>query len=292
MSSDALVLGFADYADQARRLADAAGLAFDEIGLHHFPDGESLVRLPETVPDHVIVCCTLNHANRQLVELALAAATARRLGARRVTLVAPYLCYMRQDSAFHPGEAISQPIIGDLIAHRFDTLVTVDPHLHRTKRLEAAVPVSRAIAISAAPLMADWLAGRDGQPLLVGPDEESSQWVARIAQAADLEGCVAHKERRGDRDVIIALPDVDFGGRDVVLVDDVVSTGHTLAAAARLLLDRGAASVSVLVSHALFVTGAMQALKAAGVGEIVSTDSIPHESNRLALAELLAGALE
>lgn len=286
-----IVLGFPGYRRPARRLAAAVHQDYADIHVHSFPDGESLIRLPEELPQHVILCCNLADANRSLIEFELAAATALRLGAERLTLVAPYLCYMRQDVAFNPGEAISQQIVGELLARRLDTLITVDPHLHRTARLEDAVPVRHAVAVSAAPVMAGWLAGRAPDPLIVGPDEESMQWVSRIAAPGGHDFCIASKRRFGDREVRIELPDRDFGGRDVVLVDDVASTGQTLAETARQLGDRNARSISVLVSHALFVDDAVERLHAAGVGEICSTDSVPHGSNCLRLDGLLAEAL-
>ncbi len=286
-----LVLGFPDYREPARRLAVAAGLAYRDIRVHHFPDGESLVRLPEHLPQRVILCRSLDDPNRKLVELELAAATALELGAAALTLVAPYLCYMRQDTAFHAGESVSQRIIGELLARRFDTLITVDPHLHRAHRLQEAVPVRRAVALSAAPAMTARLATRGDNPLLLGPDEESEQWVRAIAAPGGLAYGVARKQRIGDREVRVELPDMPFAGRDVVLVDDVVSTGHTLAEATRLLMARGAASVAVLVTHALFVDAALQRLHDAGVRDVCSTDSVRHGSNKIPLAPLLAAAL-
>lgn len=286
-----IVLGFPADQAAAQRLAARAQLKYADVHVHRFPDGESLVQLPESLPGHVVLYCSLDHPNERLIELELAAATASRLGARNLTLVAPYLCYMRQDTAFHAGEAISQQVIGAMLARRFDTLITVDPHLHRTHRLERAVPVRRAIALTAAPLMTEWLRERAGATLVIGPDEESLQWVAAIAAPIGLPYAVASKTRLGDRDVRIELPALDYRGRDVVLVDDVASTGRTLAEAARLIADRGAGSIIVLVSHALFVDDALEQLHAAGVTEIHSTDSIAHPTNTLHLDAVLAAAL-
>jgi ribose-phosphate pyrophosphokinase len=286
-----LVLGFPEYREPARRLAERAGLGYADVEIHAFPDGESRVRLPRTLPEQVILCRSLDQPNRKLIELELAAATALQLGAQRLTLVAPYLCYMRQDTAFHPGEAISQRIVGDLLARRFDTLITVDPHLHRTGQLQDAVPLRRAVALSAAPALATWLAQRGNHPLLVGPDEESAQWVSAIAAPAGLDYGVARKQRIGDRDVHIRLPDLAFAGRHIVLVDDVASTGQTLAEAARELSVFQPASISVLVTHALLVDDALERLHAAGVGDVCSTDSVLHSSNRVQLDGLLAQAL-
>jgi len=288
----AIVLGFPDYQAPARRLAETASLDYADIEAHRFPDGESLIRLPEQLPENVILYCSLDDPNRRLIELEFAAATACRLGAKRLTLVAPYLCYMRQDIAFHPGEAISQQIVGQLLARHFDTLITVDPHLHRTARLADAIPVRRAISLSAAPVIADWLMQREGEPMLIGPDEESGQWVSAIAEPGGLDYGVARKTRLDDSVVRVELPDLSFDGRKIVLVDDIASTGHTLAEAARQLTARNAAAVSVIVTHALFVGNALNDLRSAGVSEICSTDSILHASNRLHLAATLADAVK
>jgi len=102
---------------------------------------------------------------------------------------------------------------------------------------------------------------------------------------------VARKTRRGDRNVEIRLPEHDYSGLDTVLVDDLASTGRTLAGAAAALRNAGAARVDVLVTHALFVGDALDTLMAAGVSEVWSSDSIPHPSNAFALAPDLAAAI-
>jgi ribose-phosphate pyrophosphokinase len=221
----------------------------------------------------------------------LAARTARALGAQHLTLVAPYLAYMRQDIAFTPGEAVSQRIVGRFLADLFDAVLTVDPHLHRVATLQEAVPVAQAIVLSGAPLLSDMIARRLPKPLLVGPDEESAQWIAQAAACHDFEHAVCHKVRHGDRSVDIALPAIQLSGRAVVLLDDVASTGHTLARAAQLLLAGGAASVDVAVTHALFAGNSLQLLQQAGVRNIWSTDCIEHPSNAVSMAPLIAAAL-
>lgn len=287
-----LVLGFPDYRDEAERFAQAAGAEFTEIDIHAFPDGESLVRLPGELPAQVVFFTSLDRPNDRLVELELAAGAACDLGATELTLVAPYLCYMRQDTAFRPGEAVSQRIIGDWLARRFHTLVTVDPHLHRTPSLAEAVPVRRAVTLTAGPAMAAALLARSDAPLLIGPDAESEQWVGLIAGLAGLDYGVARKRRAGDRDVQITLPDMPLAGRNIVLVDDVASSGQTLIQAALELAKRDVGSVSVMVTHALFVDNALEQLAAAGVSDITSTDSIRHPTNRIELADVLAAGLE
>lgn len=286
-----LVLGFQDCLPQSEALAGALGVEHRETDVHRFPDGELRLRLPTPLPDHIVFCRSLDAPNEKLIELLLAAQTARELGVTTITLAAPYLCYMRQDKAFAEGEAVSQRIIGRFLAALIDELITVDPHLHRVRTLAEAVPAQRAIALSAAPAMGTFLAARDARPLLVGPDQESAQWVNAAAAIAHLDHVVAEKTRRGDRDVDVHLPPRDYRGLDVMLIDDVASTGRTLSRAAGALRAAGAARIDVLVTHALFVGDALENLKAAGVTEVWSSDSIRHESNAFALAPMLAQAI-
>ncbi len=288
----ARLLGFPDYRDPASRLAQEAGLGYAEVDLHRFPDGESRLRLPVELPRELVICRSLHFPNDKLVELALTALAARERGVERLILVAPYLCYMRQDKEFTPGEVVSQRHVGALLAQWFDGLVTVDPHLHRISSLQEAVPLPLALALSATGPMGDYIATRREQPVLVGPDAESEQWVAAIARSHGFDWLVGAKRRLGDREVCITLPDFDFAGRAVVLVDDVASTGHTLAEAARLIRAQRPASLDVAVTHALFAGDAEARLREAGIDGIWSSDSIPHPSNAFTLAPLLAPALE
>ena len=291
MRSPALLLHFDDELASAERLAAQTGLTLGQIERHRFPDGELKLRLPAALPKQVVLLRTLDHPNEKLIELLLAARTARELGVRHLTLVTPYLGYMRQDIAFTPGEAVSQRIIGHFLAELFDAVITVDPHLHRVATLQEAVPVPQAMVLSGAPLLADLIAQQRPQALLVGPDEESAQWVAQAAARHGFDHAVCRKVRHGDRAVSIELPAVDFRQRAVVLLDDVASSGHTLAQAARLLLAAGAASVDVAVTHALLAGDALPLLHAAGIGHVWSTDCITHPSNATSMAPAIAAAL-
>ncbi len=288
------VLAFDDEHDIAIALARALDVPLAPIERHRFPDGELKLRLPAALPPGVVLLRSLHQPNEKLVELLIAAPAARELGVQRLQLVCPYLAYMRQDIAFQPGEAVSQRHIAGLLARLFDAIVTVDPHLHRTASLQQVMRGCEAVALSAAPLLGAWIARQLVQPLLLGPDAESLRWVLDAARActpaADFGCCV--KQRRGDREVQVTLPaGLDCRGRAVVVIDDVVSTGRTLAAAARLALAAGASSVDVAVTHALFVDDALAELQAAGVGRIWSTDSVPHASNSITVVPLLAAAL-
>ncbi|MCW5666983.1 MAG: ribose-phosphate diphosphokinase [Piscinibacter sp.] len=289
-----LLLAFPDEAALAQALARELGATLALIHEHRFPDGELKLRLPPALPERVTLLRGLQDPNHKLVALLLAARTARTLGARRLDLVSPYLAYMRQDMAFHPGEAVSQRIVAGFLGELFDRVVTIDPHLHRINSLDEVMPGSRGIALGAAPLLGCWIAAQwpgDAKPLLVGPDEEAGQWVQQAGAAGGLAGIVCTKTRRGDRDVTVELPGHTLRGRAVVLIDDLASTGHTLVQAARALFAQGAASVDAAVVHALFRGDALQQLRAAGIGRVWSTDAVAHETNVISVAPLLARAL-
>lgn len=286
------ILYFEDYQQQATALARELGCASEMIQRHRFPDGESLVQLPPEVEEQVVFCQTLHLPNDKLIELFLAAQTARAQGARILTLVAPYLCYMRQDKAFVPGQAVSQQVIGEWLGDLFDHVITVDPHLHRIERLEQAIPARQAVALTAAHLLGDYVYDHFHNAVLIGPDEESEQWVKVVAKPGNFDFVVASKTRYGDESVAIKLPDYDFSGKSAVLVDDVISSGHTMAETAKLLRQRGAITVVALCTHPLLASGAEKLLEESGIDQLISTDSIPHTSNKISLANLLAEATQ
>jgi len=289
--NDTLLLAFDDERALAEELAAALGVLLAFVSVHRFPDGELRLRLPKPLPATVWLLRGLQQPNEKLVELMIAAPTARELGARRLSLISPYLAYMRQDIEFNPGEAVSQRHMARLLAAHFDQVLTIDPHLHRIASLDEVMPPGVGIALSAAPVLGAWIAAKVPDALLIGPDEESAQWVREAAAAGGLAHAVGHKVRHGDHQVSLALPEVDVQGRAVVLLDDMASTGRTLIGAAQALLARGAASVDVAVTHALFNGDALPALHAAGVRHVWSSNAVPHESNAVSVVPLLARAL-
>ena len=286
-----LVLAFDDEQAPAAALANALAVPLALVARHRFPDGESKLRLPPDLPARLVLFRGLQQPNEKLVELLITVPAARVLGAREILLVSPYLAYMRQDMAFTPGEAVSQRHIAALLASQVDGLITIDPHLHRIDSLDEVMPGCRSQSLSAAPLLGAWVAQQVPRALLLGPDEEALQWVAAAGLAQGLDHAVCIKQRFGDRDVRVALPDLPLQGRAVVLLDDVASTGRTLVEAATAALAAGAASVDVAVTHALFVGDALPQLRAAGVRHVWSSDAVPHATAVVGTSGLLAGAV-
>ena len=275
----------------AAQLAGALGGELGRIETRHFPDGESYVRLHGDPSGRAVdLVCSLAQPDRQFLPLVFAADAARELGASAVNLVAPYLAYMRQDIRFQPGECISSLSFARLLSSTFDTLLTVDPHLHRHPTLASLYTIPTA-TLHAAPLLADWIAANVPAPLVVGPDEESEQWAGAIAARIGVPHVVLRKVRHGDRSVEIQVPDLAaHRDRTPVLVDDIASSGRTLAVATHQLVGQGLRQPECVVVHALLDEAAYAELS--GVfSRVTSTDAVPHPSNRIALAPLLADAL-
>ncbi len=287
------VQGLPSSSRDAAALAGRLGVSCREIAIHAFPDGEIRVTAAPASAT-TIVYASLDRPNDKLIALMFAAEALRRGGAKRLVLVAPYLCYMRQDAAFHEGEAISQKVIGRLLAGCFDRVITFDAHLHRTPDLATVFPGIKSDNLSAMPAISDALGkfGLDPATVVIGPDAESLPWVSDLAGRLRLSHAVASKVRRGDRSVAIEFQDTTpIAGRPVLIVDDIVSSGGTIVACAKALAAAGATSIDAVVTHALFPDDIYREMLGSGIRSIRSTHSVPHFTNAIALDEILADAL-
>jgi len=292
MTTPGVVVAMPGNEQLADELAVRLGLDRGVATVRRFPDGESCVRIELPVSGcRTLVVCTLDRPDDKLVPLFLLAAALRDAGAQSVGLVAPYLAYMRQDRRFQPGETISAHHVGAWISRSVDWLVTVDPHLHRITDLSQVLCIPSRV-VHAAASVAEWIKTNVRDPLLVGPDEESAQWVGAVAQHADAPFVVLSKTRRGDRDVDVSLPDIErWRLHTPVLVDDIVSTARTMIETVGHLRRAGLAAPVCVAVHAVFVQGAFEDLRAAGAGNIVSCDTIRHPSNRIPLAPAIAAGV-
>lgn len=276
----------------ATPLAEATGAELARIEVRRFPDGETYLRYDTSPAGRpVVLLCSLDRPDDKFLPLLFAAATARDLGATSVGLVSPYLAYMRQDRRFQPGEAVTSTCFAQALARQIDWLVTVDPHLHRRSALSEIYAVP-AIALHAAPLIAEWIRKSVRQPLLVGPDAESAQWVAAVARDADAPHLVLEKIRRGDRDVEVSAPEIErWRGHTPVLVDDIVSTAHTMIETVGHLVQAGMRGPTCIAVHGLFAGDAYEALLQAGASRIVTSNSVAHATNAIDVTDLLADAV-
>jgi ribose-phosphate pyrophosphokinase len=278
----------------ATRLGAKLGIPVHAIKQHRFPDGEMQITVGP-VATTTMLYVPLDQPNDKLIAILFAAEALRRAGCARLVLLAPYLCYMRQDVAFHAGEAISQKAMGHLLAGLVDRVITVDAHLHRTPDIREVFPGIEAEDLSAMPAIADAL--RDGYldpaTIVVGPDVESTPWVRDLAGRLGIAHAVARKTRRDDRSVEISFSDAaSIAGRPALLVDDIVSSGGTLIACAQALTAAGAKTIDAVITHALFPPAMLQDFTRAGIRSVRSTNSVPHPSNAILLDALFTTALQ
>lgn len=288
-----LVLALPGGKDLAQRLAARLACPWRDLEVHTFPDGETLVRIDAPVQGCCVVLAgSLDRPDAKTLPLLFAADAARELGAARVGLVAPYLAYMRQDMRFRPGEAITSGTYARLLSAAVDFLVTVDPHLHRWRTLGELYRIPARV-VPSAPAVAGWLRDHVPAPLVIGPDGESRQWVSEVARLSGAPWTVMAKTRRGDRDVAVAMETTGpWPDRSPVLLDDIVSSGGTLVAAAVALQAAGLPPPMCIAVHALLDSDAEAALRRAGVTRLVSCDTVAHSSNAIRLAPALAEAVK
>jgi ribose-phosphate pyrophosphokinase len=287
-----LILTLPHSASLAERLGALTGLPLGAVESRQFPDGETYLRIDaDCTKKPIVIVCTLDRPDDKLLPLVFLADAARRLGAGRIGLVAPYLAYLRQDRPFRSGEAITSQTFAGVLSRYMDWLVTVDPHLHRYRALDQIYTVPNRV-VHAAPAVADWIATHVDRPLVVGPDEESVQWVADISSRIRAPYVVMKKTRRGDRAVDVSMPNVGAHRTATpVVVDDIVSSAQTMVAAVQHLVAAGLRAPVCVGVHALFAAPAEDALHLAGAAQIVTTTSIPHATNAIDIMPLLVPAI-
>jgi len=253
----------------------------------NFPDGESYLRIETPVANrHCIILADLSRPDCKFLPLAFLAATLRELGALSVGLIAPYLSYMRQDRRFIDGEAVTSRIFAKQLSQQVDWLVTVDPHLHRYHSLDEIYTIPCRV-VQGAPVLADWLKGQK-KVLLVGPDAESEQWVSQIAGHSSHHFIIGEKQRYGDQDVVVTLPDLArFQDYTAIIIDDVISSGQTILKCIEALKKQGVDSIQCAAVHGIFANDIDQVLLRSGLSQLVTTNTIPHNSNRVEISDLL-----
>ena len=223
--------------------------------------------------------------------MVLAAKTANELGAKKVVLVAPYFPYLRQDKRFHSGEAISQSIVAGLIDKYFDEVYIMDPHLHRKNKLGNIFKI-RAKKLTANALRADYIQKNIKNPVIIGPDEESYKWARNVAEMLGVASRILKKKRYSSYHVEIRLnKKIDLKGKNVVIVDDIISTGNTIQETAKILKRLGAGKIYCICVHGIFADNALSKLKRAKIS-VVSTNTIPSKVAKIDVSGVIAGNLK
>lgn len=288
-----IVIAYPYSHDLGRKLASRLGAEFSEVSIQYFPDGEKLVAVKGDVRGKkAVIVNSLYNPDEKIIDICLTSDTLKDLGAKEVVLVAPYLCYMRQDKRFHRGESISSRTIAKIITPFFSKLITVDPHLHRYKSLGIIYKL-KTKTVTANPLLAEYIKknyskAASNNVVIVGPDEESYQWAESVAKTCNADVTVCKKTRYSSRRVKVELRDkITIRGRTVVVVDDIISTGHTMVEIVKQLKKMSPKKIMCMAVHGLFVENAYEKLVKAGADEVITTNTINHKSNKIDITKII-----
>lgn len=277
----------------AEDVADELNLPMGHIKEHIFPDGETLFRiLDPVIGAHVYLVARLDNPDPKTLKLLLLAGGFRQQGAIAITLVTPYLPYMRQDTEFNPGEVVSAKVFAQLVSEQFDHIITLDPHLHRYESLAELYDIP-ATVVSATKPLANWIDAQTFKPFIIGPDSESHQWVSKIAEELGTPFSSLEKVREGDEDVEIALPDLCLDSdRAIVLIDDIISSGATFLRTIDLMAEQFPdRDIFCCATHCLATPDRIDKLRATGIVALAATESVNSPISNIPIANELANAI-
>ncbi len=277
----------------AQRLAGVCGYQIAKVGYRVFPDGESYVRVEDDLKGEVavVVQSCPPPQDKRIMELLQLIDASLRAGASKVVAVVPYLAYSRQDKVFLPYEALSSKIIARAIeAVGASSLVTVNVHSELVLSYFERI---RALSVDAFPEIADYLGSLDlKDPLVLSPDKKRYPDAQKVAELVNGEAAFLEKRRDLETgEVTTEERALVIKGRDVVIVDDIISTGGTIVNAARIVSKDNPRRIIAACVHGLYAANALEKLAAAGVKEVISTDTIESQTSRVTAAKTIASAV-
>ena len=275
-----------------QKIAEILNARIVPVKLKTFPDGEYCLRFDGDVKDEevIVVQTTGPPQDTNIMQLLMLVDAAKDLGAEKVTAVVPYLAFARQDKRFLPGEAVSAETFVKLIeACGTDRFITVNIHSENTLK-RFSVPTANLSAITS---LAEHFKNRglDGA-FSLSPDKGAVELVEEADKVLG-GGCGwLRKERnRFTGEIQLEEKSLKVKGRDVIVFDDIISTGGTIARAVKMLKSQGARRVYAACVHPLLIGEAKTKIIESGAEEIVGTDSIPSSVRTVSLAPLIAEAL-
>ena len=275
----------------ATKVALELRLNATRLETRRFPDGEKYLRVLDDVKgEDVVVIQSIHHVpDELLVEYLLLVDTLKDLGAKKVISFIPYFAYARQDERFHPGEALSFKTVCKLLESvGTDEVYTIDTHQHRVLKSTDVFSIA-SHNLTAMPLLADYISksGVLKKPLVIGPDTEAERWAKIAAERLGTDYDVFEKKRLGDERVEVRPRKASAKDRDVLIVDDIISTGGTIVEALRMLFSQGAKRIDVACTHPILVSGALSKIYEAGAQTVVGTDTVPSPISYVSVAPLI-----
>jgi len=248
-----------------------------------FPDDEFYLRIMDDISGEHVVIVQTTYPDPNIIELFILQNAAEEAGAKKITVVIPYFGYARQDTKFKDGEPISAKAMANLISLSADKVITVDPH----KEYILDFFSTSAVSCSVIPELANYLKKKDID-MVLAPDKGA---LERAKEASKIINCnfdYMEKTRIDGETIEIKLKKLDAQNKNVAIIDDIISTGGTMAKSIQELKKHGAKNVFVACTHGLFAGGAIKKLTTAGCSEIISTDTIQSKFSKVKIAPAIS----
>ena len=283
-----IILGCSGGNNLAQKIGKKLKVPYSQLNVKKYPDGELNLRLMSNVKgkDVAFVQSFYGNVNEKIVEVLFATDAARELGARKVILVAPYLAYLRKDIRYDPGECINRNAITNIISRYFDRVLVIDPHIRKGVKISSLFSI-KAVEINADKLIADYIKKNIKNPLVVGPDSGSLNMAKGISNMAKCNYAIFEKTRISGWEVKTrARKKVDLKGRNIVFVDDIISTGNTILECVKNMKKMGAKKFYCVAVHGIFVGKALERLRKVNV-KVVTTNTIPNKVSKIDISGLI-----
>ena len=293
----AIVIGCSNSHSLAEKLSKQLKTSYSKLSVDHFPDGEMRIRFTAPLKGKTVLILQslYPNPNDSLVEFLFAISTAKELGAKKIIAIAPYFAYARQDKRFNEGEAVSNKIVARMIEQAgADAFITVTTHIHRIKSLKEIfrkIPVHNVLLSSE---IAEYAKRKklDKNLLVVGPDWESTPIVEAVAKLLKAETYVFRKHRiSGTRIKNFITEGLRCRGKNILLIDDIASTGNTLISVAGILKRHGAKRVDCIVVHLLEEKGGEKILKN-GINSIACSNTVENKFSKIDASKATARPLK
>jgi ribose-phosphate pyrophosphokinase len=267
----------------ATRVARALDTRLVEVKFTRFPDGEHYLRAGELDDETIIVGSVVD--NDALVQLLLLIDAC---DSSKVRLVIPYMAYARQDKRFNPGEPLSARAVARSLSNGVEEVITIN--IHDPDVLQYFRAPARNISL--APDIGGCIRSMDlNNPLILAPDDGALKFAEGIASVGGWDFDHLDKTRLSGVEVRMAPKQLSAKGRSVVIVDDIISTGGTIATAAGMLYQQGATEVYTACAHGVFTSGAYARLMASGIRDVICSDTIERACSRVTAADRIAHAI-